>query len=226
MQSAIGGWTRFGAPLLRPPLQRARAFLVAALIAAVAGFGVPVRMAGAGSPNGAGLQDNDLAAQQAKYRCLITAYLAAIHRAPFNGERDRFLILNSAGRAGRYVQCAFFDGDKQLHCEAASGFYWSEIARFMSPARVAVVAALGYSTDASQGNFVQEHPVPDAHALYEIAGLLVETLVRVYELQANDTLEFVAPLVVSAPKPETGGNRECSPRLISRLPVWFDGDQI
>jgi hypothetical protein len=149
---------------------------------------------------------------QSEYRCPITAYLTEIHRKT-SAEQDRFLILWPAGRPELYVQCAFFDDDRQIHCEAVSGYYGEPIESLMTPARLAALAALGLSTDASAGNFVRERPVPDDEALYDVAGTLVETLVRVYDLKTIDVVLHQAPLAPALPRILTVGSRHC-PALI------------
>lgn len=148
---------------------------------------------------------------QEKYRCPITEYLLAIHRRPLKW-KHRFLVLSPL-RAEGYVQCLFFDSDRQIDCEAASGFYDPEMGNVKTPAKLAALAALGFSTDASAGNFVQQRPVPAAGALYDVAGMLVETLARVYDLETGDVLRFEAPLVPRPPLPGFGGGPHC-PALI------------
>jgi hypothetical protein len=150
---------------------------------------------------------------QSKYRCPITAYLSEIHRRPLK-EKDRYLILWISPRPEIYVQCMFFDDDRQIHCEAASGYYGEKLPSFMTPSKFAALAAFGFSTDAAVGNFVHERAVPDVDALYDIAGLLIETLVRVYDMAIDDVLRYQAPLVPSPPRPLTGRGRHC-PALIS-----------
>ncbi len=150
---------------------------------------------------------------ESKYRCPITAYLTEIHHRP-SPEQDRYLILWRAGRPELYVQCAFFDDDRQIHCEAVSGYYGEPIAGFITPAKLTALAALGFSTDASAGNFVQERAAPDGEALYDVAGMLVETLARVYDLATIDELLHEAPLAPALPRTLTAGNRHC-PALIS-----------
>ena len=155
---------------------------------------------------------------QEKYRCPITEYLLAIHRRPLS-QKHRFLVLSPLIAEG-YVQCLFFDKDRQIDCEAASGFYDPDMANVKTPAKLAALAALGFSTDASAGNFVQQRPVPAADALYGVAGMLVETLVRVYDLQTGDVLRFEAPLVPRPPLPGFGGDPHCPALIGQRRGGW------
>lgn len=118
---------------------------------------------------------------QAKYRCPITANLTEIRRRPL-AQPHRFLILSTMARPEFYVQCLFFDKDRQIDCEGASGYYYDKIAGFATPPKLVALAALGFSTDVSAGNFVRQRPVTNPDSLYDIAGMLVETLARVYDL--------------------------------------------
>jgi hypothetical protein len=49
------------------------------------------------------------------------------------------------------VQRLFFDDDRQIRCEGASGFYYPEIKGHVTATKGEVVAELGFSTDASAG---------------------------------------------------------------------------
>jgi hypothetical protein len=44
-------------------------------------------------------------------------------------------------------------------------------------------------------NFYFEQPTPNLKSLYEIAGTLVATFGRVFEMQPDETLAYHAPLV-------------------------------
>jgi len=149
---------------------------------------------------------------EAKYRCRITAYLSAIHRKPMT-PRGRYLILATRVQPEFYLQCMFFDADRQMHCEGTSGFYHGAIAGFATSAKLATLTALGFSTDAAAGNFVHERAIPDHEALYDVAGMLIEALVRVYDMQIEDVLDFKAPLVPRPPPLGIEGSRNC-PALI------------
>jgi hypothetical protein len=126
-------------------------------------------------------------ALEAIYLRPITDYLACIMLEPMT-PRDRFLIVWAKGREAYYVQCHFFDDDQQIRCEGASGYYNSVIKDFATAAKRQALAELGFSTDASAGNFAQERPI-DVGRIGEIARLIIATLVRVYDLKIDDTLE-------------------------------------
>jgi hypothetical protein len=108
--------------------------------------------------------------------------------------RDRFLIVWANGREEYYVQCHFFDDDNQIRCEGASGYYDAEIKNFATAAKGEVLAELGFSTDASAGNFARELRV-DELGTRGIAKFIIELLARVYDLRTSDSLEYTAPLL-------------------------------
>jgi hypothetical protein len=86
----------------------------------------------------------------------------------------------------------------------------------MRAGRPATLAALGFSTDASAGNFVRERPVPDDEALYDVAGMLVETPVRVYDLKTFDVVLHQAPLAPTLPRTLPSAAGAARPRSARR----------
>ncbi len=94
------------------------------------------------------------------------------------------------------MQCLFFDDDKQIRCEGASGYYSNEIKRYVTETKGEVLAELGFSTDASAGNFARELRV-DELGTRAIAKLITELLARVYDLGTSDGLAYYAPLLSS-----------------------------
>jgi hypothetical protein len=126
-----------------------------------------------------------------KWRCAVSAYVEKIHSLPLELD-DRYLALWPKRRPEYYVQCIFHDDDRQIYCEAASGFYRyaDRIASYATPQRLQALARLGFSTDGSKGNFSQDR---DFHGASEVATLMLETLASVFELGERDVLEFDAP---------------------------------
>jgi hypothetical protein len=94
------------------------------------------------------------------------------------------------------VQCLFFDDDRQIRCEGASGYYYDEIKGFATATKDEVLAELGFSTDASEGNFARELRV-DELGTRAIAELIIELLARVFDLGTSDNLQYYAPLLSS-----------------------------
>lgn len=118
-----------------------------------------------------------LSAFMATYLCPVYEILQRIHAQDMK-LNDRYLILSTDG-AQRYVQCIFHDGDTQIYCEASSGFYGPPRLRF-SRAKVGALNALGFSTDASHGNFRLDRPVNHDSDLWDVARLMLEALYRAY----------------------------------------------
>ena len=90
----------------------------------------------------------------------------------------------------------FFDDDRQIRCEGASGYYYDEIKGFATATKGEVLSELGFSTDASAGNFARELRV-DELGTRAIAKLIIELLARVYDLGTSDSLQYSAPLLSS-----------------------------
>ena len=81
----------------------------------------------------------------ATYLCPIAEYLEEIRETPMT-PHERFLIVWAKDREEFYVQCLFFDNDKQIDCEAASGYYYDEIKGFVTAEKREALAELGFST--------------------------------------------------------------------------------
>jgi hypothetical protein len=141
-------------------------------------------------PGGPGAQDQTLAALLLRYASSIYALLKTI-RAHEMTEYNRYLVLGLEG-SKYYVQCMFYDEDRQLHCEAASGAFddWS-----LTEEQIAVLASLGYGITKPDDNYALERPVPDETGLMYIPVLLLETLYRVYGLTQDTPIRFEAPFV-------------------------------
>ena len=142
---------------------------------------------------------------QTQYRCWIASILTHIGRQKKSDPDDRFAIFYPATRPDAYVQCLFRPDGKEIYCEAESGYYAPRYTP--SPDKVAIAASLGFSTDATKGNFKLYRPITDPEALDRIAGLIVETLGRVYDLRLDETLNLNAPLVKAMPV------RPCAPLI-------------
>ena len=151
------------------------------------------------------------------YQCPIFSYLVAIHRAP-SSLKDRYLTLEIAGLHDRkfYAQCIFYNKDRKMHCEAASPFYDTELQDFFTRERLVVLRSLGYTTKPSKNNYHLERGVKNADSLYDIAGLLVETLGRVLDMQLDERLIYHAPLVKQTPAGGIEGSKLCAPLISLR----------
>ena len=151
------------------------------------------------------------------YLCPIADYLAEITRKPMT-PHGRFLIVWAKDRDEYYVQCMFFDDDRQIRCEGASGYYYPEIKGYVTAAKSEILAELGFSTDALAGNFARELRVDDL-GTRAIAKLIIELLARVYDLGASDNLEYYAPLLSSKKGNRVIVDQERCPVPTSSLPL-------
>ena len=156
--------------------------------------------------------DDRIAALQAKFRCPIFEYLVALHNTSTK-LNDRYLIAEINTRERHYAQCIFYGKDKKMHCEAESPFYHSELVAYFTPERLAVLKSLGYTTKPSKNNYHLERKVTGLESLYEIAGLYVDTLARVFDLQLDETLNYTAPRVPLRPAGSPETQRFCQPKL-------------
>ena len=134
------------------------------------------------------------------YECPVAKRLAAIHeRGDRHKEPGRFLILSIDRPGPDYVQCAFYDEDRQMMCEAASGFYTdppnTKRQTYLPPATVAKLGKLGFSTDDSRGNFQRVMDTRDSGGLGSVARLLLRALYEAYGARTDDRIAVTAPLL-------------------------------
>lgn len=174
--------------------------------------------AAAGVAN-ANADDDRIAALQAKYRCPIFDYLEAIHKYPTpQRTNNRYLIVTIDHRIDQryYAQCAFEKLDRRMICEVSSPSFNPEFkSTYFAKARLPTIRALGYHAR-RKDNYYQRQPAESPEALYKIAGLLVETLGRVFDMQSDEALTYEAPLVPKPPEPSEEGSRFCSPQISLR----------
>ncbi len=147
----------------------------------------------------------------ADHRCAIIDRLHMIHSQP--GTVDRFLVVHPARNSAAYVQCLLEADDTEILCEAASGFYSvleGETPPPVPPERVAVMAAAGFSTDTSDGNFQKLIVITDhARDFEHVADLLLGILYDGFGARPWTPLLYIAPL---APL-ERGGGKGCAFRI-------------
>ncbi len=126
------------------------------------------------------------------YRCAVVDLLKRIYTRPHPDSQDRFLILEMEDKPDHYVQCAF-DEDRAL-CEAASGFYADpgQGPKFSTVQRQAL-AQLGFSMDASHGNFRQFLEFRSEPGYNGMADLLLKALYLGYGMQPDTLMRFTAP---------------------------------
>jgi hypothetical protein len=155
--------------------------------------------AGAG---GSAEADMELSAFVSEMRCPISQRLALIHAAaPRPGpddSKDRFLAISLQRRPSHYVQCIFFDGDRQMYCEAASGVFAKgssqEVFFPLPAASLQALRDLRFSGDGSHANFQIEFPIDAATGLVAVADRMSRALYLGFGARADDAFRFDAPL--------------------------------
>ena len=157
----------------------------------------------------AGHADPALETLRQQHFCEILGYLNAIRSRPPALE-DRYLIVDVPKTPG-YVQCIFFDNDRKVLCEVASGFYdQPELGvQYVSPDRLAAVAQLGFSLDASKGNYQQERRIKSAASVAKIADLIIQAMHGAYGTMPDSKFRYEAPLVKKPPPAQTYAGRRC-----------------
>ncbi|HLH12997.1 MAG TPA: hypothetical protein VKV77_14125 [Methylovirgula sp.] len=152
------------------------------------------------APRSAVAEDDSLGAFLSAYRCPVTLRLAAIHaRGDRKREDQRFLILALGQGETDYVQCEFFDKDRQMMCEAASGYYYAPKGAprtvYLPADSVAALAKLGFSTDDSHGNFQRVMTTPSPSDFSTVADLLLSALYQSYGARLKSKIEVHSALV-------------------------------
>lgn len=130
------------------------------------------------------------------YHCPVTRLVEAIHQSGDpKKENNRYIILNPGGAEQDYVQCAFFDSDRKMHCEAASYFYWKSPRPYLPQASIAALAKLGFSTDGSHGNYVRELASGEEGQRARIVDMLLDALYDAYGMRSSERLAVQAPML-------------------------------
>jgi hypothetical protein len=163
-------------------------------------FFAAAALAIAGAFGSAAADTDERGAFLSAFRCPVIQRLALIHaRGDRKQEDSRFLILALSHGETSYVQCAFFDEDRRMMCEAASGYYLAPEGaprRFHLPAdSVAALARLGFSTDDSHGNFQRQMETPDPSDFASVAELLLSALYETYGARLDSRIEVNSALV-------------------------------
>jgi hypothetical protein len=161
--------------------------------------------------------DERVAALQEKLRCPIFELLLAVHRTPLK-TKERYVVIaiKTPDGEGAYTQCIFFNKDQRMHCEAASPFYNQELKSFFTKERIALLKNLGYTTRPSKNNYHLEPKIAGLDSIYAVAGLYVETLGRVFDMQPSDNIIYHAPLVPKMPPPSAESAPYCHPMVSLR----------
>ena len=149
------------------------------------------------APSSAIETDAQLDALRELHFCEILTYLKTIKAHPPT-PHERFLAIDVEGKQP-YVQCLFYDRDRRIICEAASGHYERPRTEFVSPAQLPALKALGFSTRAPKGNYQQRRAVKGEQTLADVADMLIRTLHDIYGVTPQDRFTYKAPLVPRLP---------------------------
>jgi len=162
--------------------------------------------------------EDRIATLQAKFRCPIFKYLEAIHNYPTPERTDnRFLIITIAHRVDEryYAQCAYDSMDARMLCELDSPFFNPSMKKYFRGDKLKLVKSLGYRQH-RKNNYYQWHDAQTVEARYEIAGLLVETVARVFDMRANEELMYEAPLLLPGSQRIAPLRDTCEPQVSLR----------
>src|SRR5260221_8848635 len=91
----------------------------------------------------AGRGDPQLETLRHQHFCELLGYLSAIRSHPLALE-DRYLIID-VPKTPDYAQCIFFDYDRKIPCEDASGLYDQPALYYAAPYKLAVLSQFGFS---------------------------------------------------------------------------------
>jgi hypothetical protein len=172
---------RFWRPLRRTPLGLALAFA-----------GLSAARAGAPPP--------DIDTFVSTYQCTVAASIAHIHAHPHPEQMHRYLVLENA-LTQRYVQCLFFDSDRQMLCEAWSGWWEQKNSgpKFKSPLapqQLAALSKLGFSMDVSHGNFQRRFRFGRAPDYDGVAQLMLRALYSGYDTNLETGVRGEGPFAM------------------------------
>lgn len=134
----------------------------------------------------------------ATYQCSLAGLIEKIHVHKLPEDQDRFITLSLPGPTAAYVQCAFEKNDREVLCEASSGWWNNSWERpHFSASQLAGLAHLGFSTNGSHGNFQQFMHFPsDGPDSYALARLLLSALHEGYGARKEMQIEVVAPFAL------------------------------
>jgi hypothetical protein len=135
-----------------------------------------------------------------EHMCELTVRVEQIRNSRLPGRplrKDRFIILSAGTDQHRFVQCIFFEGDRKILCEAASGHYATRHGRsrdsVVGPGEVAALKELGFDTSEQAGNFQIELDATKPRALNRVAELILTALFRGYGAHPGAKVSYTAP---------------------------------
>ncbi|OYW34577.1 MAG: hypothetical protein B7Z41_01765 [Rhizobiales bacterium 12-66-7] len=113
---------------------------------------------------------------------------------------DRFVVASVKGGNQQYVQCLLLEDNKQMLCEAASGFYGVKKGEARDEVRMsnlAILEAAGFDTDSSEGNFQKLLVIlKPGEDLDRVADMMLGLLYDLFGARRGDQLTYVAPMAM------------------------------
>ena len=142
----------------------------------------------------------------ATYRCDIEERLALLHRRaePPKGQNRRYIILSRADAQQDYVQCMFIvDGGAKVLCEAANGFFLTKEnephVNILSTEEITRLAALGFDTTLTDGNYQSYTPIKDERSLKDIAALILSVMFQAYGAKTGTEMVVDGSYITPSP---------------------------
>lgn len=134
----------------------------------------------------------------AQHRCSVVSALDEIHRrGPVGTSHNRFLILKIHEQFQRYVQCIFFDRDRSMYCEAASGAYDMKIEapyRYVPTSEtIEALHRLGYRQEAPTENYSRTVALGSPPDVGIAADLMLGALYDAFDARAGTIIDMDAP---------------------------------
>lgn len=144
------------------------------------------------------------------YRCAVVERLKIVQATV--APKDRYFIFSLKGDSHAYVQCLFLPDEPRVLCEAASGYFLSKPGEprsswRVSPAGLAELGKLGFSTEDWDGNHQVMIDLPSKIDFVAIADLILSTIYHGYGARVGTPMKWTAPLV---PKNDDSDQR-CTP---------------
>jgi hypothetical protein len=102
--------------------------------------------------------------------------------------------------------------DSRMLCELDSPFFNPTVKKYFRGKKLELIKSLGYKPH-RKNNYYQWRDARTPEALYDVAGLLVDTVGRVFDMGVDETLIYKAPLVSGTPKPTEDSRKYCGQQI-------------
>jgi hypothetical protein len=122
--------------------------------------------------------------------------------------------LATVSDGNKYVQCRTI-ADRALLCEAAGTLMQPSMARVLTPARLGLLAVMGWRLDPHFGNYVQSFDSEDSDEA--VAGAILDALAQGYDADLHN-LDIETTSIASEPCPPRNGPSQNLAGMISDAP--------